>query len=71
VLYKLHQPKPALDYALKAIQFSEEEDATVYDHLGDIYNALGQKDKARQAWKKSFSLEADNSVRKKFDSAGQ
>jgi tetratricopeptide (TPR) repeat protein len=71
VLYKLHQPKPALDYALKAIQFSEEEDATVYDHLGDIYNALGQKDKARQAWGKSVSLEANDSVRKKIDSHGQ
>ncbi|HWD91855.1 MAG TPA: tetratricopeptide repeat protein [Verrucomicrobiae bacterium] len=71
VLYKLHQNKPALDYALKAIQFSEEEDATVYDHLGDIYNALGQKDKARQAWNKSLSLEADETVRKKIDSAGK
>ena len=71
VLYKLHQPKPALDYALKAIQLSEEEDATVYDHLGDIYNALGQKDKARQAWNKSLSLEAADSVRKKINSAGQ
>jgi tetratricopeptide (TPR) repeat protein len=68
VLFKLHQPKPALDYALKAIQFSEEEDATVYDHLGDIYAALGQKDKAQQAWKKSLSLEASDVVRKKMES---
>ena len=67
VLFKLHQPKPALDYALKAIQFSEEEDSTVYDHLGDIYAALGQKDKARQAWTKSLSLEANDSVRKKLE----
>jgi tetratricopeptide (TPR) repeat protein len=71
VLYKLHQPKPALDYALKAIQFSEEEDATVYDHLGDIYDALGQKDKARQAWTKSVSLEANDAVRKKIDASGK
>jgi tetratricopeptide (TPR) repeat protein len=68
VLFKLHQPKPALEYALKAVQFSEEEDATLYDHLGDIYNALGQKDKALQSWKKSISLEANDSVRKKIDS---
>jgi tetratricopeptide (TPR) repeat protein len=71
VLYKLHQPKPALDYALKAVQFSEEEDATVYDHLGDIYDALGQKDKARQAWSKSLSLEPNDSVRKKVEPAGR
>jgi tetratricopeptide (TPR) repeat protein len=71
VLFKLHQPKPALDYALKALQFSEEEDATLYDHLGDIYNALGQKDKARQSWNKSLSLEANDSIRKKVESAGK
>ena len=71
VLYKLREPKPALDYALKAIRFSEEEDATLYDHLGDIYAALKQKDKARQAWSKSLSLEANDSVRKKLDSEGK
>jgi len=67
VLFKLHQPKPALDYALKALQYSEEEDATLYDHLGDIYSALGQKAKALQSWNKSISLEANDSVRKKID----
>ncbi len=70
-LYQSHQPKPALDYALKALQNSEEEDATLYDHIGDIYNALGQKDKARQAWNKSVSLEANDAVRKKLESSGQ
>ena len=71
VLYQLHQPKPALDYALKALQNSEEEDATLYDHIGDIYNALGQKDKARQAWNKSVSLEANDTVRKKIESSAK
>jgi tetratricopeptide (TPR) repeat protein len=70
VLYKLNQPKPALDYVLKAVQFSEEEDATLFEHLGDIYNALGQKDKAREAWNKSLKLEANDSVRKKLESKG-
>jgi tetratricopeptide (TPR) repeat protein len=71
VLYQLHEPKPALDYALKALQNSEEEDATLYDHIGDIYNALGQKDKARQAWNKSVSLEANDTVRKKIESSAK
>jgi tetratricopeptide (TPR) repeat protein len=70
VLYQLHQPKPALDYALKALQNTEQEDATLYDHIGDIYNALGQKDKARQAWNKSVSLEGNDTIRKKIDSSG-
>jgi predicted negative regulator of RcsB-dependent stress response len=71
VLYQLHQPKPALDYALKALKNSEEEDATLYDHVGDIYNALGEKDKARQAWSKSVSLEANDAVRKKIESSAK
>lgn len=66
VLYKLHQPKPALDYELKAMQYTEEQDATLYDHLGDIYASLGQKDKARDAWTKSLSLESNDTVRKKL-----
>jgi predicted negative regulator of RcsB-dependent stress response len=56
---------------LKALQYSEEEDATLYDHLGDIYNALGQKDKAKQAWDKSLSLETSDVVRKKIEAAGK
>ncbi len=68
VLYKLSKPKEALDYLLKAVQLSEEPDATVFDHLGDIYAALNQKDKAREAWQKSVSLEANDTVKKKIDS---
>ena len=68
VLYKLHQPKPALDYELKAIQLQDEEDATVYDHLGDIYSSLGQKDKAQDAWSKSLKLEKSDAVQKKLQS---
>lgn len=68
VLFKLNQPKPALDYILKAIKSSEEADATIYDHLGDIYSRLGQTDKARDAWKQSVSLEANEQVQKKLES---
>ncbi len=67
VLYKLNRPKEALPYLLKALQFSEEEDATLYDHVGDIYAALGQTDKARDSWRKSLKLEASDQVRKKLE----
>jgi tetratricopeptide (TPR) repeat protein len=67
VLYKLRRPKEALEYLLKAIEFSEEPDATVFDHLGDIYAALNQRDKAREAWQKSVSLEANDAVKKKLE----
>jgi len=67
VLYKLSKPAEALDYIVKAAQLSEQPDATVYDHLGDVYAALHQRSKAREAWQKSFSLEANDAVLKKLD----
>src|SRR5258708_20207776 len=68
VLFKQNQPDVALQNILKATELSEEPDATVYDHLGDIYAALKQQDKAREAWRKSLTLDANDEVRKKFKS---
>ena len=67
VLFKSDQPKEAVDYVLKAVELSEEPDATLYDHLGDIYAALKQTDKAREAWQKSLTVEANDQVRKKVE----
>ncbi|MDB6125616.1 MAG: Tetratricopeptide 2 repeat protein [Pedosphaera sp.] len=67
VLYKLNQPKEALENIQKAIELSEEVDATLYDHLGDIYVALKLNDKAREAWSKSLKVEPNEQVRKKLD----
>lgn len=66
VLFKLDQPQQALDFELKAIANSEEPDAEIYNHLGDIHAALGQTEKARDAWRKSVSLEPNEQVRKKL-----
>jgi tetratricopeptide (TPR) repeat protein len=70
VFFKLKQAQEALPYALKAAELSEKPDATVYDHIGDIYNALKQPEKAREAWRKSLSVEANDEVRKKLDPGG-
>jgi tetratricopeptide (TPR) repeat protein len=69
VLYKLNQPAEALPYALKAAELTEEPDATLYDHLGDIYAALKQPEKAREAWRKSLTVESKEDVRKKLESS--
>lgn len=69
VLYKLDRPQEALPQIQKAITLSQEADATLYDHLGDIYAALKQPDKAREAWRKSLSVEPNDQVRKKLDQA--
>jgi tetratricopeptide (TPR) repeat protein len=70
VLYRLNRPEEALAQEQKAIELSPEPDPTLYDHLGDIYAALKQDDKAREAWQKSLSLETNDQVRKKLDNAG-
>jgi tetratricopeptide (TPR) repeat protein len=69
VLYKQKQPKAALDYILKAVQLSKEPDATLYEHLGDIYAALKQMDDARSAWRKSLAVEKSDPVQKKLDAS--
>jgi tetratricopeptide (TPR) repeat protein len=70
VLYKQKQAQAALPYALKAAELSEKPDATVFEHIGDIYDALKQPEKAREAWRKSVSLEPNEAVSKKLESSG-
>ena len=69
VLYKLGKPKDALPWMQQALDHSEEPDPTLYDHLGDIYAALQQTAKAREAWQKSLSLEPNSQIEKKLRSA--
>lgn len=68
VLFKQRQPKEALGYILKAVALNKEPDATLYDHLGDIYAALNERDKAREAWRKSLAVEKSEAVQKKLES---
>jgi tetratricopeptide (TPR) repeat protein len=67
VLFKLDRPKEALSYVLKAVELNQEPDATLFEHLGDIYAALRQPDKAREAWTKSLAVEPNDEVRKKLE----
>jgi tetratricopeptide (TPR) repeat protein len=67
VLFKLNRPRQALPWLLKAMQYTPEADATVLDHLGEVYLALRQTDKALAAWRKSLSIEANDEVKRKLD----
>jgi tetratricopeptide (TPR) repeat protein len=69
VMFKQKEPQPALEYMLKAIELNGEPDATLYDHLGDIYQALGQTELAREAWRKSVAIEPKDAVNKKLEGA--
>jgi tetratricopeptide (TPR) repeat protein len=66
VLFKLERPQEALDWLRKAIEHAVEPDATLYDHLGDVYASLNQLSEAREAWQKSVSLEPNSQIEKKL-----
>ena len=68
VLFKLKQPRTALDWLRKAIAHTEESDATLYDHLGDVHAELGGWGPAREAWRKSLEIEPNDAVKKKLES---
>lgn len=71
VLFQQGDAAGALDYLLKAVAKLEQPDATVLDHLGDVYAALKEMDKAREAWAKSIAVEPDAKVKQKLDAASQ
>ena len=64
VLYKMNRPEQALAYQLQALELVDpgEHDSLIvyYDHLGDIYEAVGRKEEARTAW--SRALEASKQI---------
>ena len=55
---------------MKAVALSEEPDATLYEHLGDIYAALNDQQNAREAWTKSLAVEPNENIRKKLENVG-
>jgi tetratricopeptide (TPR) repeat protein len=67
VLYKQNKPADALPYMKKAIELNKDPDATLQDHLGDIFAAMKRMDEAREAWQKSLKLEPKDEIRKKIE----
>lgn len=67
VLFKMNRPQEALVHMKQAMEHVEDQDPTLFDHLGDIYFALNQKEKAAENWKKALELEPSEAIRKKLD----
>ena len=77
VLYKKKAYEGARDIMLDVVKQEEAQHVEIYDHLGDIYMAMGQKEEAVKTWKKGLTL--DNvtprddarkaSVKKKIEAA--
>src|SRR6185295_14309928 len=66
VYFKLGQHAKALEWQLKAVKNSKKDDATLQDHLGDIHAALKHYREAREAWRKSLSIEPNPGIEKKL-----
>ncbi len=66
VLFKQGHAQEALAPMLKAVELNDEPDATLYDHLGDIYAASNQIGKAREAWGKALKIEPNKEIEKKL-----
>jgi tetratricopeptide (TPR) repeat protein len=52
VLYKKKKFQEAKPILLKAIEDKDAQHIEIYDHLGDVHLALGEKTEALSAWKK-------------------
>ena len=59
VHYQMGDYGKALDLLLKAVE-NMKDDPTVLDHLGDIYEKLGQEDLAVQYWSRALAADPDN-----------
>ncbi len=61
MLHKQGKHQEALDVLKTAIS-KIDADPIIYDHLGDVYNALGRKDDAEKAYRKSLEVNTENQV---------
>jgi tetratricopeptide (TPR) repeat protein len=60
VLFKQKKYKEAKDPLLEAIKYKEGKHLEIYDHLGDVHMALGEKAEAVAAWKKGLEVASDS-----------
>ena len=66
ILYRRGNFQKALEYIQQAID-NGDGSATIYEHLGDAYDKLGNRDKAMEAWREALSKEPHrNSVKERL-----
>jgi uncharacterized protein HemY len=64
VLFKQKKYKEAKKYLEEAVQAEQGKHLEIYDHLGDVHKALGEKAAAVKAWKEGLKV-AGTSARDK------
>jgi tetratricopeptide (TPR) repeat protein len=60
VLYKEKKYEDALTFLREAVKGEGGQSVEIYDHLGEVHLALGQKDEAVAAWKKGLELKTES-----------
>ncbi len=60
VLYKKKQYEEAKKYLVEATKDKDAQDLEIYDHLGDVNKAMGDKAGAIAAWKKALQVAKPN-----------
>ena len=59
------QARTYIEQALKLVKGENSEDASLYEHAGDIYIQLGRKKEAQEAWQKAMKLGSTSKLLKK------
>ncbi len=59
-LFKKGEHEQALKQLLRAAESIKQEDAVVFDHLADTYQAMGKTAEAMNYWQKAVALSADD-----------
>jgi tetratricopeptide (TPR) repeat protein len=59
VLYKEKKYKEAKEAMLEAVKDKDAQHIEIFDHLGDVHMALGEKADAVAAWKKGVDVAGD------------
>ena len=62
ILYKLGRHNDALDWILRAQENGMDGDAVALEHEGDIRWALGEKEVAREVWRRALEAGGDEKV---------
>jgi tetratricopeptide (TPR) repeat protein len=57
VYFKLGQHEEALQILLKAVPLVKD-DPVVFEHIGDIYQSMGLREKAKEFWEKARASHA-------------
>ena len=64
MLKDYEQARTYIEQALKLVK-KGDEDASLFEHAGDIYIQLGQKKEAQEEWKKAKELGSKSTTLKK------